>query len=280
MKWKLVADSGSTITSLPLNEDTVFELVPLMINIGTEVFIDDAQLDIPSFIQTMHDSQATSSTACPSPNAYAQAFEGAENVLCFTLSSGLSGSYNSAMLGRDLLLEQNPTAKVHVFDTLSAGTEMDILVYKAAELINAGLGFEQVIDGVNDYAKKTAINFILENVENLVKNGRINKIVGSMIGLLGIRLIGVATPEGKIDIATKSKGTKRAVKSVVEQMLSRGYQGGKVRISHSHNLEAVEMVEKALQQHYPDVQVEVVEMNGLCSFYAQDGGLILGYEIA
>ena len=114
----------------------------------------------------------------------------------------------------------------------------------------------------------------------MVKAGRVNRLVGGMIGLLGIRLIGVRTPEGKIEIGTKSKGSKRAVKATVEEMLKHGYQGGKVAISHSDNPEVVEAVSALLREHYPQAQIEVVDFNGLCTFYAHYHGLIIGFEKA
>ncbi len=281
MKWKLVADSGATISpDLFAGTDVAFELVPLMINIGTQVYVDDANLDMATFVKDMQDSKEASSTACPSPQAYANAFEGAANVICFTISSGLSGSYNSAQLGRNMALEENPLANIYIFDCLSAGTENDLLIAKGLELVKSGLDFDQVVASLKDYHQKTDVVFILESVDNLVKAGRVNRLVGGMIGLLGIRLIGVRTAEGKIEIGAKSKGSKRAVKATVEEMLKHGYQGGKVAISHSDNPEVVEAVSALLREHYPQAQIEVVDFNGLCTFYAQYHGLIIGFEKA
>ena len=278
MKWKIVTDSGSTVTSLPVT-DVAFEIVPLMINIGSQLFIDDEKMDVGQLIQAMETSNEVSSSACPSPSAYEQAFQGAENVICFTISSGLSGSYNSAKVAREMVLEANPTQNIYVFDTLSAGAEMDLLIYKAAELVANGLAFDEVVEALTAYRQHTEISFMLESVDNLVKNGRINKLVGSMIGLLGIRLIGQKTADGKIELANKSKGTKRAMKSVAEEMVKKGYHGGRVIVSHCDNQEAVELLQANLASQFANVQVESVKMNGLCTFYAQKHGLIVGYEI-
>ena len=120
--------------------------------------------------------------------------------------------------------------------------------------------------------------FILEQVDHLVKNGRMSKLVGGMIGLLGIRLIGVATPDGKLDVVAKSKGTKRAVKSLISEMMSRGYKGGKIYITHYNNDEAVALISEGIHSEFPDAIIEISPINGLVSFYAQEGGLLLGYE--
>ena len=277
MKWKIVTDSGSTVTSLPV-ADIAFEIVPLMINIGPQLFIDNETMDVERLIQAMETSNEVSSSACPSPSAYAQAFQGAENIICFTISSGLSGSYNSAKVAREMVLESNPNQAIYIFDTFSAGAEMDLYVYKAAELAASGLSFEEVLAGLEAYRQHTDISFMLESVDNLVKNGRISKLVGSMIGLLGIRLIGQKTAEGKIELANKSKGTKRAMKSVAEEMMKKGYHGGRVIVCHCDNQEAVDMLQENLAAQFAEAKVESVKMNGLCSFYAQRHGLIVGYE--
>lgn len=279
MKWKIIADSGSTVTELTTkNENIEYYNVPLMINLGTDVYIDDDQLDLGQFRNEMKANQSISGSACPSPNAYQSAFEGADNIICFTISSGLSGSYNSALIGKNLALENNPNLNIHVVDTLSAGAGMNVIVHKVVDFIEQGHSFDEVVQKIEDYKLHTDIVFILEQVDNLVKNGRMSKLVGGMIGLLGIRLIGVATPDGKLDVVAKSKGTKRAVKSLISEMMSRGYKGGKIYITHYNNDEAVALISEGIHSEFPDAIIEISPINGLVSFYAQEGGLLLGYE--
>lgn len=278
-KWKIVADSGSNILEFSAPNDTFsYASVPLMLNIGTDVYIDNKNLDLNKLLDAMEKERTASSSACPAPDSYMQAFKGADNVLCLTLSSGLSGSYNSAMIAANMLKETEPGINVHIFDSLSAGAEMDLLVHKAIELAQTGVNMEQMIEQLNAYHQHTDIAFMLESVDNLVKNGRLNKLVGSMIGLLGIRLIGVRTPDGKIELATKAKGTKRAMKSLLEEMRQRGYQGGKVIISYCLNPESADTFRQLILNEYPQASVSTLEMDGLCTYYAQRNGLLIGYE--
>ena len=279
MKWKIVADSGSNILEYKMtNASAEFKSVPLMLNIGTDVYIDNTDLDLTTLLNAMEFEKTASSSACPAPDTYAQAFEGAENVLCFTLSSALSGSYNSAVLGANIFKETHPDVNIHIFDTLTAGAEIDLLVQKAIELVEQGLEWDEVINALNEYHTHTDVTFILETVDNLVKNGRISKLVGSMIGLLGIRLVGIRTPEGKIELAHKAKGTKRAMKTTLGEMISRGYNGGKAIISHCTAQDTAETFKQLILEHYPQAAIEICQMNGLCSYYAQRNGLIIGFE--
>lgn len=278
-KWKIVADSGSNILEFTAPDNAfAYESVPLMLNIGTDVYVDNKDLDLNTLLDAMEKERTASSSACPSPNAYAQAFEGAENVLCFTLSSGLSGSYNSAMLGANMLKETHPDVNLHIFDTLSAGAEMDLLVHKAFDLAQTGISFDEMVRTLKEYHQHTDIVFMLESVDNLVKNGRLSKLVGSMIGLLGIRLIGIRTAEGKIELATKAKGTKRAMKSLLEEMQKRGYQGGKVIVTHCLNPESADNFRQLILEQYPQADISILTMDGLCTYYAQRNGLLIGYE--
>lgn len=278
MKWKIVTDSGSGLRQIDhLNEDVAFESVPLMLNIGNKVYVDNENVDISALMDAMEGESAASSSACPAPNAYAETYKGAENVITFTLSSNLSGSYNSASLGRDLFLEQNPDTNIFIFDSLSAGSEIDMLVLKAVELANKGVDFDEMVSELKAFHEHTTVSFLLESVDNLVKNGRINKIVGQMIGLLGIRLVGRRTEEGKIELAHKSKGTKRAMRTLLEEIVSRGYNGGAMEISHALNEEGAETFKTAVLDRFPQAEITLQVMSGLCCFYAQRKGLIVGY---
>lgn len=279
MKWKIVTDSSASIRfDDKINGHIDFQVVPFLINIGTDLFIDNDINQVPNLMDAMEASKLGSSSACAAPDTFEKAFEGAENVICFTISSALSGSYNSAVLGRNLSLEKNPHQNIHIFDTLSAGSEQDLLIRKTIELIEQRLDFEQVIQTLTDYHKSTSIVYMLESVDNLVKNGRLNKIVGGMIGLLGIRLVATRTDEGVIEIIHKSKGSKRALQTMLDHLIASGYQGGGIDISYSLNKKTAEDLKNLILNKFPQAHVEIRPTSGLCSYYAQRGGLLVGYS--
>lgn len=279
MKWKIVADSGSSIRySNQITENIGFQIVPLLINIGSELFVDNDINNVPHLMTTMESTQSGSSSACPSPDTYANAFMEADNVICITLSSALSGSYNSAKLGRELVLETHPNKNIFIVDSLSAGSEMDLLIDKAIKLASDDLNFNDVVSQINSYHQHTGLIFMLESVDNLVKNGRLNRIVGSMIGLLGIRLIGERSTVGQIDVIHKSKGTKRALKTMIEELKKVGFKGGRLDISHCLNESVAKEFQNLVTEAFPDATIYLRPTSGLCSYYAQRGGLMVGYE--
>lgn len=280
MTWKIVADSGCDFRELEnLAAGAQFVSVPLTIQIGSEVYVDDSGLDIDHMMESMYASSAAASSACPSPDAYAKAFEGAQNILVFTITGGLSGSYNSARVAKEMFLENHPNVNIHIIDSLSAGGEIDLLVTHANTLIGKGLNFDEVVLGMAAYQAKTKLIFVLAKVDNLVKNGRLSKLLGKVVGLLNIRMVGEASSEGKLELLQKPRGQKRAVAATVEEMLKAGYQGGKAIIAHRSNDKICQQIREAIQTKFPDADIQAIPTSGLCSFYAEEGGLLMGYEI-
>ena len=280
MTWKIVADSGCDFRELEnLAAGAQFVSVPLTIQIGSEVYVDDSGLDIDHMMESMYASSAAASSACPSPDAYAKAFEGAQNILVFTITGGLSGSYNSARVAKEMFLENHPNVNIHIIDSLSAGGEIDLLVTHANALIEKGLSFDEVVLGMAAYQAKTKLIFVLAKVDNLVKNGRLSKLLGKVVGLLNIRMVGEASSEGKLELLQKPRGQKKAVAATVEEMLKAGYQGGKAIIAHRSNDKICQQIREAIQTKFPDADIQAIPTSGLCSFYAEEGGLLMGYEI-
>lgn len=280
MSWKIIADSGCNFRTLPqLAAGAEFVSVPLTITVGDEVFVDDAGLNIDQMMTKMYATTTASLSACPSPEAYRQALEGSEQAIIVTITGGLSGSYNSARLGAEMYLETNPDAQVFVLDTLSAGGEQDLIVLEINRLVGQGLSFDEVVAGIKTYCNRTKLIFILAKVDNLVKNGRLSKLVGTVVGLLNIRMVGRASTEGKLELLHKARGQKKAVTAAIDEMLKAGYQGGRVLISHRQNDKICEQLSEAIKAHFPQADIQLVATSGLCSFYAEEGGILMGYEV-
>lgn len=278
MKWKILTDTGSNIreiTNLP--EDTTFDLIPLILHVDKKDFVDVPSLDIEELIGAVKGS-SSSSSACPAPGAYAEKFSGADNVICFTLSSELSGSYNSAELGKSIALEQNPDANIHIFNSRSAGGELDLLVKKAISLVDEGKDFDEVIAGLTDYHANTHKGYMLKSIENLVKNGRVNKVVGSLVGLLNIHVIGIRSNEGTIEMSNRARGEKKALKIFLKDLIENGYSGGKMELAHVLNPDLADTFADQVREKFPNADINIVPTSGLCSFYAEKGGLMVGYE--
>ena len=229
-------------------------------------------------VDCLHSYKGRSYTACPSVAAWLEAFEGANTVYVVTITSGLSGSYNSAKVAADLYQQASPEASVHVFDSLSTGPEEFLLLEKLRELVNAGLEFEEVIRQAEDYMQHTRLFFSLHSLHNLAQNGRIGKVTAAAVSVMNIRVIGTASPEGTLATIGKARGDKRAEAVILEQMQEAGYQGGKVRITHVQNEGVAQDLAARLRGHYPEADISVAVSGGLCSYYAEKGSLLIGLE--
>ena len=280
MTWKIIADSGCDFREMAnLAKDTQFESVPLTIQVENEIFVDDKQLDIDLMMEKMYASSAASKSACPSPDDYLKSFEGADTIFVVTITGTLSGSNNSAQVAKKIFLEEHPGAQIHVIDSLSAGGEVDLLVTKLNELIQQDLSFDEVVQVISRYQEKTKLLFVLAKVDNLVKNGRLSKLLGTVVGLLNIRMVGEASQTGTLELLQKARGSKKALASAIEELLKAGYKGGRLIIAHRNNEKFCQQFSQLIQEKYPQAQIETVPTSGLCSFYAEEGGILMGYEI-
>ncbi|MFS9016029.1 DegV family protein [Streptococcus cristatus] len=280
MTWKIVADSGCDYREITdLANQTKFESVPLTIQIDHEIFVDNAHLDIDGMMEKMYATSSASKSACPSPDDYLRSFEGAENIFVVTITGSLSGSHNSAQLAKKLFLEENPIANIHVIDSLSAGGEVDLIVKKLNDLIKEGLSFEQVVEAITQYQKNTKLLFVLAKVDNLVKNGRLSKLIGAVVGLLNIRMVGEASDTGTLELLQKARGAKKALTAAVDEVLKAGYKGGRIIIAHRNNEKFCQQFTEVIKEKFPAADISFLPTSGLCSFYAEEGGLLMGYEI-
>ncbi|MGT2846019.1 DegV family protein [Streptococcus massiliensis] len=280
MTWKLVADSGCDLKTLDLTSKGKFERVPLTIQVGQEIFVDDLTLDIDKMMDKMYTTSTASKSACPSPDDYIKAFDGADNIIIITITGTLSGSQNSAQVAKQLYQEEHPNVNIHVIDSLSAGGEIDLLMTKLGELINQELTFDQVVTKITDYQKKTKLIFVLAKVDNLVKNGRLSKLIGAVVGLLNIRMVGEASREGTLELLQKARGYKKSLFATYDEMKKAGYAGGKIVMAHRHNDKFCQELSQLIRADYPQAAIEELPTSGLCSFYAEEGGLLIGYEIS
>lgn len=280
MTWKIVADSGCDYRKLPTPAiGTTFISVPLKIQVADQLFIDDSNLDIDYMMETMYATSEASKSACPSPDDYLSAFEGGENIIVVTITGTLSGSHNSAQLAKNLYLEEHPDANIHVIDSLSAGGEVDLFVDKLNELIGQGLSFEEVVQAITAYQEKTKLLFVLAKVDNLVKNGRLSKLLGTVVGLLNIRMVGEASETGTLELLQKARGPKKSLQAAYEELVKAGYAGGRIIMAHRSNEKFCQQLSELILERFPQADIKILPTSGLCSFYAEDGGLLMGYEI-
>ena len=282
MAWMIVSDSSCEIRELENPAPGVqFALVPFKIRVGEREYVDLATLNTQQMLQAMTDYNGASTTACPSPEEWAEYFLQADNVFALTISSNRSGSYNAAMAAREMVLEEHPEKKICVIDSKSTAGAMVLLIRKAKALMEAAAGpedFESICDQLRLYQAALRTCFTLENFDNLIKNGRMRPLVGTLLHSLGIHVIADATPQGTIHVADKARGEAKTYKAITALMRqSKDCTGAEVVISHCENLSGALKLKQQILEDLPVHSVDILPCRGLTSFYAMEKGLILGY---
>ena len=276
MNYKIVSDSSADMLELGGAD---FESVPLKIITDTREYVDDESLDVSEMLGELKKYNGKSKSSCPNSEEYLRAFGDAENVFCMTITSGLAGSFNAASVAARAYSEEHPDRRIHVIDSLSTGPENALLLEKLASLIAENGDFDTVVEKITEYHKHTRLIFALESMHNLSRNGRVSPIVAKLCGVLGIRVIGRASEVGTLEIIEKTRGERAALSDIVKDMGKDGFVGGRVRIHHADNPHAAELLKEKILEKYHGADVLVAPARGLCSFYAEAGGLLVGFEV-
>ncbi len=274
MSIRIVADSSSNILNL---EGVDYKSVPLKIISESKEYVDTPELDLSQMVKDMYESRERFSTSCPNAYDWLEAFKGGENIFAITITKHLSGCYGAAYNAAEDYRSENPNANIYVIDSLSTGGEMQLIIEKLIELDKKGFSFEEIKAEVTEYQKTTHLLFALRNLNNLAKNGRVNPAVAKIAGVLGIRITGMAD-EGHLKTLHKCKGKEKTLEMLKKDMLEMGFKGGKVKISHCQNEESAAELKNKILEVYPQSDIEVLPCTALCSFYAELGGLIIGFE--
>ena len=275
MRFKIVTDSSSNMYSF---SDVDFASVPLKIITDDAEYVDDAALDVASMVCELETVKGHTGTSCPNAFDWEEAFSDADAVFAVTITSNLSGCYNAAVIGAEQFLEKNPDAKIYVIDTLSTGPEMQLIIEKLKEMILSGMEFDDIVVSIKEYMNHTHLLFSLESLANLARNGRVSPAVAKVAKVLGIRVVGAASDHGTLEPLHKCRGEKNAIKAIFSEMEDRGFCGGKVHIAHCFNENAAMQLKQSILEVYPQSAVDILSCGGLCSFYAEKGGLLVGYE--
>lgn len=275
LNTKIVLDSSADAPEAGL---IPVSSVPLKIITAEKEYVDDSTLDVDKMIEDLKTYSGKSSTSCPNPQEFKAAFGDAEHVFCITITGTLSGSFNSAKIAAREYEAEHEGRKVHVIDSLSTGPELVLIARKIEEEILAGKSFEQAAKAADAYSLKTGLVFMLESLKNLANNGRVSPLVAKMATVLGIRIVGKASTEGTLEPLNKCRGSKKAIAALLENMKKEGYTGGKVKIAHCQNESAARALCALISAEFPGVCPEVYHCRGLCSFYAEAGGLLVGFE--
>lgn len=277
MSYKIVIDSCGELLD-EWKQDTRFESVPLTLTVGNENIIDDSTFDQADFLKKVADCPECPKSACPSPERYRKAFDcDADHVYCVTLSAELSGSYNSAMLGRSLVEEKHPGKKIHIFNSCSASVGETLIALKIQECEEKEMDYKQTIDTVEHYISQQNTFFVLENLETLRKNGRLSRVKALVASALKIKPVMGATQEGTICQLDQARGMNKALVKMVEhiQEVTTDSVNRTLAISHCNCAQRAQMLKEALEEKMNLKKILVLDTAGVSSMYANDGGIIV-----
>lgn len=272
---RIVSDSSADMLTL---EGVDFACAPLKIITDEREFTDDAELDTAEMAEYFSTYKGKSQTSCPNAADWIDAFGDAEEIVCFTITSGLSGSYNAASVAARIYEKEHEGRRVFVVDSLSAGPEITLLLYRCAEMVRRGVEFDRVCDQIMKYKESTGLFFMLKSLKNFANNGRVSPAVAKLAGLLGICIVGKASDEGTLEPVDKCRGEAKSLDSIVKHLEAAGLSAGRVSIAHCQNPAGAKKLRSMIKARFPEATTEVHELRGLCSYYAELGGILVGYE--
>lgn len=272
---KIVSDSSSNVLTM---SDVDYAVAPMKVITDKMEFVDTPRLDVEQMVQWFSTYKGASRTSCPNTEDWLTAFGDGDDIFCVTITSGLSGSYNAACAAKEIYETEHCGKRVCVIDSLSAGPELVLIIEKLKKLIAEGNGYEDVCQKIEVYKKSTGLVFMLESLQNFAANGRVSPAVARVAGVLGIRVVGKASAVGTLEPIHKSRGEKRALREMMQHMIENGLCRGKVRIAHCQNETAAQSLKQTLLSQLPAVDVEICVCRGLCSYYAEKGGMLVAFE--
>lgn len=275
MNYKIVSDSSSNVYSL---DGVDYSFVPLTVSVGDKEYTDTPETDVSEMVSILKTTKEETHTSCPSIGDWQDAFQDGDNIFAVTITSGLSGSYASAVNAKKLCEEANKNTNIHIIDSLSAGPELQLIIEKLKELIDEKLPFEKIKEKIEDYKNRTRLFFCLESLTNFARNGRVSPALAQIVGLLGIRIVGTASEIGTLEPLSKPRGDKKALKSLYEHIKKAGFKGGKVRIAHCENRPFANDLKNLLLSEFPTSDIRISPCGVLCSYYAEAGGLLIAIE--
>lgn len=278
MSFHIVCDSCTDLTEEDLKKGC-YTLVPLTLLVDGEEIIDDETFDQADFLAKVAASKEAVKSACPAPESYMEAYSKADDIYVVTLSAELSGSYNSAVLGKNLYEEENGTKNIHVVNSRGAATTQVLIARKLNEYASQGMPFEEVVDKIEEYTTSLRTYFVLETLEVLRKNGRLSRLSATIAGALNIKPVMIGTRDGVIQKAAQARGMKKALAKMVEHMGSEGRDLTRRQfvISHCNCYGRAVYVKELIKKHLHAEDVDIVDTKGVSSLYACDGGIIVSY---
>lgn len=257
-------------------------VVPLNLHFGDEHYKTGETIDLQTFYRKLKEADELPSSSSPSPNDFYEKYKQVDpndQILVLSLSSGLSSTFESAVMGKNLLLEEEPDRDIVVLDTKTASCGVALLVQEASSKIKQGLSFDEIVAHMEERIEKTTTLFVLKTLENVIKGGRLDRVKGTIAKTLNIKLLMKASDEGKIDVVEKVRGNKKSIRRFIEQIgdYAHNFEDKVIALSHTNDEERGRSVLEAITDRYHFKQGLFMDMGPLISTYAGDGGIVIAF---
>jgi len=275
MERRIIADSSSNVVSL---EDVPFSNAALKMIVDGREYVDDGTLDIPAFREALASTRGKTSTSSPNIGDWLEAFGDADEVFAVALTSGISSGYGSALTAGSLYQSRRFDARVFVLDSRSTGPELELIVEEYAHLIAQDLPFGEIVSRIGEYSQRTHLMFTLSSVNNFARNGRVSPLIARVASTLNVHIVGQASELGELELLDKVRGCGPSLQQLYANMGKAGFAGGKVRLRHTANPDAAQQLADLIRADYPACDIVTGENRGLCSYYAETGSVLVGFE--
>ncbi len=278
MKYKIIVDSCTDLTEDMKNDERI-RVVPLSIEVGDTTIVDDETFEQKKLLKLIKSSHTIAKTSCPSPEAYMEEMKGDEDVFVVTLSANLSGSYNSAMLAKQLYIEEYGEKNIEVINSCSASVAQTLIAMKLTELAKTDLSFAEIVDSINKFRDGLKTKFVLKDMNTLAKNGRLNRVQAILVSVLNIKPIMAGTEDGHICKLGQARGFKRALENMIK-MIEEDVNNAKEKIlgiAHCNNFESAVELKNMILEKIKFKDFLIVDTAGISTTYANDGGIIVSY---
>lgn len=278
MSYKIIGDSCTDLTE-EMRKDEHFHIVPLTLQVGEDSIVDDRTFNQARFLKLVSESPVAPKSSCPSPDAYMELFKGEEDIYVITLSSNLSGSFNSAEVAKKLYLEENPHKNIEVINSCSASVGQTLIALKIQEYAGMGLSFQEITERVRKFRESLSTKFVLENLDTLRKSGRLTGLKAIISSVLNIKPVMYGTPEGTINKLDQARGIQKALGIMVDSV-EKDVKNPEERIfaiAHCNNLERAKYVREEILKRVSFKDCIIVDTAGVSTMYAGDGGIIISY---
>ncbi len=280
MPIKLIVDGGGDFPPQMVNQYDI-ETIPLNLQFGDDQY-KTGEMDLQTFYRKLKQSEELPRSSSPSPNDFYEVFkmmDPAFPILVLSLTQGLSSTYENAVMGKNLLLEEEPDRQIEVLNTKTASSGVALLLHEAKKTIDQGVSFPELVSHMQERIEKTTTLFILKTLENVIKGGRLDKVKGKIAKTLNIKLLMKANAEGAIEVSEKVRGSKKSLRRFVDQIgeYSANFEDKVISLSHCNDQERGHKVLEAIKDQYSFKDSLFMEMGPLISTYAGEGGLVIAF---